>query len=133
MMKEEFEKIAGYEVSWEDYYEIIEPMYTAVSLNKADFVKTLDKKRFALKPAKSIVKEMRKIAKELSETCTQYTDYEKREKLEELAHKYIERIGRKGIAGAMVNYEMKQTCYYPKSVSIYGFKTYKNIEVIELV
>ena len=30
MMYEEFEKLAGYEVSYEDYVNVIEPMYTAV-------------------------------------------------------------------------------------------------------
>ena len=132
MMKEEFEKLAGYEVSWDDYNNIIEPMYMATKLNKADFVETINKKRFALRPAKSIVREMKAISKELYETCTHYTDYEKREKLEELAHQYIERNGWKGIAGAMVNYEMRMTCYYPTSVSIYGFNDYKTFEEIKL-
>lgn len=48
MMKHEFEQIAGYEVSWEDYNNIIEPMYMATNLSKAEFVKILDKKRFAV-------------------------------------------------------------------------------------
>ena len=30
MMKHEFEQIAGYEVTWEDYTNIIEPMYMAI-------------------------------------------------------------------------------------------------------
>ena len=46
MMKHEFEQIAGYEVSWEDYNNIIEPMYMATNLSKEEFVKTLSKKRF---------------------------------------------------------------------------------------
>lgn len=50
MMKREFEEIAGYEVSNEDYYEIIEPMYMALNLSKSEFVKCMDKKRFAQKP-----------------------------------------------------------------------------------
>lgn len=48
MMKHEFEQIAGYEVSWEDYNNIIEPMYMATNLSKEEFVKTLSKKRFAV-------------------------------------------------------------------------------------
>ena len=133
MMKHEFEEIAGYEVSFEDYNNIIEPMYMATNLSKQDFVKTINKKRFALKPVSKIVKEMKQIAAQLEETCTHYIDFVAKEKLESLCREYIDRKGLKGIAGFMVNDEMKQTCYYPVSVSIYGFKTYKNIEVINLI
>ena len=137
MMKAEFEKIAGYEVSNEDYFEIIEPMYMATNLTKEDFVKTVSKKRFALKPIKKIVKEMRKAAQELKETAGHYTDYELKDKLDALIEEYMERKGYivAGIktAGFMVNTEQTMShCYYPASVSIYGFKTFKNIEVIEL-
>ena len=48
MMKHEFEALAGYEVSFEDYNRIIEPMYMATELSKEDFVKCIDRKRFAL-------------------------------------------------------------------------------------
>ena len=50
MTKHEFEQIAGYEVSDNDYYNIIEPMYLAVpeNITKTEFVKMLNKKRFAL-------------------------------------------------------------------------------------
>ena len=37
-MHEEFEKLAGYEVTHEDYVNIIEPMYLATNLNKAESV-----------------------------------------------------------------------------------------------
>lgn len=47
MMHEEFERIAGYEVTNEDYNEIIEPMYMALpNISKYEFVKMIDKKRF---------------------------------------------------------------------------------------
>ena len=49
MMKHEFEAIAGYEVSEEDYRKIIEPMYMATDLSKEEFVKVINKKRFAIK------------------------------------------------------------------------------------
>lgn len=133
MMKHEFEEIAGYEVSFEDYNNIIEPMYMATNLSKQDFVQTINKKRFALKPVSKIVKEMKQIAAQLEETCTHYTDFVAKEKLESLCREYIDRKGLNGIAGFMINDEMKHTCYYPVSVSIYGFKTYKNIEVINLI
>ncbi len=57
MMKYEFEELAGYEVSEEDYNKIIEPMYMAIELSKAEFVKVIDKKRFALKTREEIVRE----------------------------------------------------------------------------
>ena len=50
MMKHEFEELAGYEVSNDDYNNIIEPMYMATNMSKADFVKCIDKKRFEKKP-----------------------------------------------------------------------------------
>ena len=48
-MYTEFIEIAGYEVSFVDYSEIIEPMYNATSLDKWSFVKCIDRKRFEVK------------------------------------------------------------------------------------
>lgn len=53
MMKYEFENIAGYRVSEEDYNKIIEPMYNATDLDKIDFVKVIDRKRFEIKEEKT--------------------------------------------------------------------------------
>ena len=44
MLHEEFAHIAGYEVTYETYKNIIEPMYTALDLPKAEFVKLLNRK-----------------------------------------------------------------------------------------
>ena len=136
MMKHEFEALAGYEVSSKDYNDIIEPMYMAVNLSKSEFVKTIDKKRFALKPVKSIVKEMKGIAKYLKETCNHYTDMEARERLEALVEEYIERKGYKGIVGhytdAGYTYPNERGCTYPKAIEIYGLKNFNTIEKIEL-
>ena len=52
-MQVEFERIAGYEVSVEDYNNIIEPMYMATDLDKYEFVKVIDRKRFEVKHEKS--------------------------------------------------------------------------------
>lgn len=49
MMKCEFERIAGYEVSDKTYNEIIEPMYLATELSKRDFVKLLNRKALETK------------------------------------------------------------------------------------
>lgn len=129
MMKYEFEQIAGYEVSDKDYNEIIEPMYMATNLDKQEFVKTLDKKRFALKPLKKIEKEMKQIAKHLAETFTHYTDYKAKDALKALAQEYTDRIGAKGY---IINYEQKWSCYHPISIDIYGFD-YMTMKEIALI
>ena len=135
MMKHEFEELAGYEVSTEDYDKIIEPMYMATNLTKQEFVQTINKKRFALKPLKKIVKEMRECAASLKETCTHYTDFETKDRLEALINEYI---GRKyNIAGVKyasygISEEMLWTCYYPVSVEIFGTKGWQTIETIRL-
>lgn len=53
MMQIEFERLAGYEVSEEDYRTIIEPMYMATNLDKSEFIKVIDRKRFEIKKQKS--------------------------------------------------------------------------------
>lgn len=58
MMKHEFEAIEGYEVSVSDYDNIIEPMYMATDLNKAEFVKVISKERFALKSREELIQEI---------------------------------------------------------------------------
>lgn len=131
MMKHEFEALAGYEVTWEDYNNIIEPMYMATpeNITKQDFVKMIDKKRFALKPLSKIEKEMKKIAEHLKDTCTHYTDYDAKDKLNDLAQELVDRIGAKGY---LVGEKEKDysTCYYPIAVEIYGH-TYKTVRRVE--
>ena len=136
MMQHEFEALAGYEVSTEDYNNIIEPMYMAVSMDKAEFVKTINKKRFALKPAKSIVKEMKAVAEHLKVTCNHYTDFEARERLESLVNEYIKRKGYNHFAGYYIEtqytYGGCRGCTYPRKAVIYGLKQFNTIEIIEL-
>lgn len=130
-MKHEFEKLAGYEVSMEDYNKIIEPMYMATDLSKEDFVKIIDKKRFALKPLKTIIKEMKKCAESLKETCTHYTDYETKDRLEALAREYRDRVfGTSEIAVYMFSEKMRMSCYYPINVDFFDPKTGKTYERI---
>ena len=52
MMKHEFEKLAGYEVTNETYDNIIEPMYMATNLSKSEFIKTLNRKALEYKPVR---------------------------------------------------------------------------------
>lgn len=133
MMKYEFEKLAGYEVSTSDYIKIIEPMYMASNLDKAEFVKTISKKRFALKPIKSYIKEMKKLASQLKESCTHFTDYETKEKLDSLIREYIERKYQGISMSFQIWDEMIWSCYYPKTVNIFSSKTYQTFEIIELI
>lgn len=53
MMKHEFEQLAGYSVSSDDYYKIIEPMYIAADIDKVDFIKCLNRERFEIKVQKT--------------------------------------------------------------------------------
>ena len=129
MMKYEFEQLAGYEVTDKDYNEIIEPMYMATNLTKQDFIKTLDRKRFAIKSLKEIEREMKKIARHLAKTFLHYTDYEAKDKLAELAQEYTDRLNAKGY---FINDEQKWTCYHPINIDIYG-SDYKTIKKIELL
>ena len=93
MMWEEFEKIAGYEVSYEDYKNVIEPMYMATNMSKQEFVKCLDRKRFALKTKKEIVDEMRKITAKIVEKLGHVSHYEEDDALEALKREYEKRFG----------------------------------------
>lgn len=117
MMKHEFERLAGYEVSAEDYNKIIEPMYMATDLSKEEFVKVVSKSRFAIKPLSRIERMMKKIAAHLEETCNHYTDYEAKEELEKLALEYKDRIGAKGY---WISENMRWSCFYPTKIEFYG-------------
>lgn len=92
MMKHEFEQIAGYEVSFEDYTNIIEPMYTATNLTKQEFVKVIDRKRFALPTKGEMKKQMRKIANVIFEGCGLRTYHEEENELDRIAKEYAKRF-----------------------------------------
>ena len=93
MMWKEFEDIAGYEVSLEDYEKLIEPMYMAVgdAVTKQEFVKMIDKKRFAIPTAKELLSEVRKEARHLYDICGLKTDWKSRERMVRAAKKYAKR------------------------------------------
>lgn len=67
MMKCEFEKLAGYEVSFDTYNNVIEPMYMASNLSKEDFVKSLNKQAFALPTKAQLINKMKKLAKQIKD------------------------------------------------------------------
>lgn len=73
MMKWEFEKIAGYDVTSEDFENIINPMYMATDLDKESFVKCLDRKRFE-HIDKDYVAEYAKLKKEIKERIATLRD-----------------------------------------------------------
>ena len=128
MMKQEFEALAGYEVSFQDYNEIIEPMYMATNLSKQDFVKCIDRKRFALPTKKEIVRAMKKEAAHLYDICGRYTDFESKDRLEATAKAYAKRLyGIDWVADTTTwvyfidGYEFEQLqrgCTYPKELVI---------------
>ena len=131
MMQYEFERIAGYHVTTEDYDNIIEPMYMAIpeSISKQDFIKMLDRKRFSLDyRKKKLQKEMQELAQHLKETCTHFTDWEAKDKLAELSEEYQKLVGGKGYHIAE---ECIWTCYYPVKVQIYS-KDYITIATVQL-
>lgn len=95
MMWEEFERIAGYEVSYEDYTNIIEPMYNATTLNKQDFIKCLDRKQFDLGykrkvEEKKLIARMKELAQDMKDLCGRTTTYEEYEELRKVARRYID-------------------------------------------
>ena len=94
MMWKEFEELAGYEVSYEDYLNIIEPMYMALpeQFTKQDFVKMLDKKRFALPTKKQLQNEMKKLAEQIAEVVEYNGAYDLKEQLRTKAETYAKRF-----------------------------------------
>lgn len=79
MMKHEFEQLAGYEVSVEDYNNVLEPMYMATSLSKEEFVVAVDRKRFELVREKSaeqlqLEEDLKSELSTINEDIKYYTD-----------------------------------------------------------
>ena len=129
MMQNEFEKLAGYKVSTETYNNIIEPMYMASNLSKEEFIKTLNKKNFALPTKRQLINKMKKLAKEIKtssghvETCEIETELYNVAK-EEYANRF-------GIYGVMLEHEGFRFQYVTKAV-FYNSK-YETVEEIKLV
>ena len=133
MLKLEFERLAGYEVSDDDYNKIIEPMYMATDLTKEEFVKVIDKKRFSLKPKEQLLIKMRKIASRIKANCEYYTDYEAIEELNALAEEYKERVLAFGyIINTKYTLGECRGCSYPAEIDYYD-NEYHTIVRIQLV
>lgn len=91
-MHHEFEQLAGYEVSYETYVNVIEPMYNATNLTKQDFVKCLNKKAFALPTRAEMKKEMRKIANKVFENCGLKSFIEEFDEVQRIADSYAKQF-----------------------------------------
>ncbi len=132
MTQTEFEILAGYEVTQADYNTIIEPMYMATVLSKEEFVKCINKARFALPTRNQMLNTMRRLAKILKENCTHFIDKETETALRELVTRYIDRFYH-GACNNRIDKEMLWSCYYPACVVIYDKKTFRTVETIKLI
>lgn len=130
MMWKEFEEIAGYEVSYETYSKVIEPMYMSIpdNITKQEFVKMLNKKAFALPTKAEMLKAMKKEAKHLFEICGHCSDFESEQKLDRLAKEFANRFYGLDWANDIEAYvyfnrgyeypELKRGCTYPEELVI---------------
>jgi len=139
MMHKEFEEIAGYEVSYEDYTNIIEPMYMALpdNVSKQQFVKLLDRKQFDLnykkqQYKKQLLKEMKAIAKEMYHLCSHTETYEQYEALRNKALEYIKAFPVWNAPHHEFTREIKNGCSYVKYL-IWFDENYNEVQKIELV
>ena len=135
MMKEEFERIAGYEVSYNDYVNIIEPMYMATDLNKVEFVKTINKKQFALKTRKQLLNEIKKIALEVENNCSTTGAYEESKQLYTKINEYAMRFYHSDKVQYRHGYELplwERGCQFPIQATIFNHK-FDVVERIKLV
>lgn len=142
MMKHEFEELAGYEVTAEDYNKIIEPMYMALpDVTKQEFVKMIDRKRFALPTRKQIVNQMKKIAQYCAEMCEHKSCWKEEQELERIAHEYAKRFYGLHWSDDIKVYaffnreyaypEIGRGCTYPKELVIgYGNTDYERITLV---
>lgn len=138
MMWKEFENIAGYEVSYEDYTKVIEPMYMATDLSKQDFVKCLDRKRFDLGykrkvEKKKMVAQMKELARIMKDLCGHTTTYDEFEALRKVAREYVEKFP----IWMAPNHELETAhgygdCSYVKALVWYD-NNWNEVERIDLV
>lgn len=135
MMKEEFEKLAGYEVSYNDYVNIIEPMYMATDLNKVEFVKTINKKQFALKTRKQLLNEIKKIALEYENNCGTTGAYDEEKQLHAKLLEYANRFYLSDKVQYRYGFELpicERGCMFPIQATILNHN-YDVVERIKLV
>ena len=138
MMWQEFERIAGYSVTYEDYTNVIEPMYMATNLSKQDFVKCLDSKRFSVEYRKNnlkkrLISEMRGLAEIMHDECGRVDTYDTYMELREKAREYIEEFKRFGMTAEFETAKGYGNCTYVKALVWYDEKYSTEVERLELV
>ena len=92
MNYEEFIKIAGYEVSFETYKKVIEPMYMSTDIiDKKEFCKSFSKKLFGIKSTDKLLKEINKTAKFMKENTDRELQRKAWYEFKELCEDYTKR------------------------------------------
>lgn len=93
-MYHEFMELAGYEVSYETYSKVIEPMYMALpdGITKQEFVGMLDRRAFALPSKRQVLRQMKQLAQFLYENCGRSSYWDEKEQLEQLSKEYAKRF-----------------------------------------
>lgn len=131
MMKSEFEKIAGYEITYDDYKNIIEPMYLALNLEKKEFVKLLNKKRFAVshKQNEDLIR-LKIFANEIADKANKKNVYEESYDLYNNCEEYCKKYYK---AGAHLLYADSEISYATFPVLLEIIKDNTIIDVISLV
>lgn len=80
MLREEFERLAGYRVTEETYKKVIEPMYMATDLPKREFARLLNREAFEAKEERKPNIKIMKVRNRLGEertpnNCYYYIQY----------------------------------------------------------
>lgn len=117
MMWKEFEKLAGYEVTYSDYHDIIEPMYMALpNVGKAEFIGMIDKKRFALPTREKMIRDMRKKAEEIEAIVEHTGAYSLKEELRKMAYAYAGRFH------GFDRHDLNTYCYFRDDYTLPGMR-----------
>lgn len=137
MMRSEFEKIAGYEVSYEDYTKIIEPMYNAVELTKQEFVKTLNRKQFDVnykkaQEKKALVRDLKELAEQMFAECGRCDTSETFSRLISKAQEYDIKFSPYGAKAEFERAKGYGYCTYVKAIVWYD-RDWNQVERLELI
>ena len=137
MMWSEFERIAGYEVSYEDYTNVIEPMYMATNLTKEQFVRTLNRKEFDVQykkaqAKKALTKELRAVAARMYEEAGRVSTYETFSELLAKAQEYDTKFAPYGTTAELEKAKKWGCETYVKALVWYD-RDWNPVERLELV
>lgn len=130
MMWNEFEELAGYEVSYEDYTEIIEPMYMATNLSKTEFIATLNRERFDKGLVESkLLDEMKSLADQIRELCGRDETCDLERELQDKAEEFGKKFG--PVAVTLETAKGYGNCHYVTAVSFTEKKHWSEVERID--